>query len=40
MRLKNTPDSKHIPKGATFQCYLPLVVAKAVFDFASGIRPI
>ena len=40
MRLQNTLGSNLILKGATFQCHLSLVVAEAVFGFASGVRPI
>ena len=39
IKWQNTPGMEHIVNRAMFQCHFPLVVAKAVFSFASGVKP-
>ena len=33
------PGKGHILNGATLKCHFPLLMAKAVFGFASGVKP-
>ena len=40
IKYQNTPGREQMPNVATFQCHFLLVVAKAVFSFALGVKPI